>query len=70
VTSDKDKELLTARSAQIRDAFITFLSDRTVEDLRGSAGLERLKGALLDKLQEIAKDAHPRQIYVTDFVLQ
>lgn len=70
VSSDKDKETLTARTAQVRDAFIGFLSDRTVEELRGSAGLDKLKGALFERLAEIAKDCHVRQLYITDFVLQ
>ena len=70
VSGDKDKDTLTARTAQVRDSFITYLSDRTVEDLRGSNALDKLKQALFERLSEIAKDSHPRQLYITDFVLQ
>jgi flagellar protein FliL len=70
VGNDHDKEVLTARQAQVRDAYISYLSDRTVEDLRGSVGLEKLKQALLDKVSDLAKDAHPRNVYITDFLLQ
>lgn len=70
VASDRDKESLTARTAQVRDAFIIFLSDRTVEELRGGAGLDKLKQALFERLLEVAKDCHVRNLYITDFVLQ
>jgi flagellar FliL protein len=70
VASDKDKESLTARTAQVRDAFIIFLSDRTVEELRGGAGLDKLKQALFERLLEVATDCHVRNLYITDFVLQ
>lgn len=70
VASEADKIALTARQAQLRDAFIIYLSDRTAEDLRGSGGLEQVKAALLAKAVEMAKDAKVRQLYVTDFVMQ
>ena len=70
IASEKDKETLTARTAQVRDAFIIFLSDRTVEELRGGAGLDKLKQALFERLLEVAKDCHVRNLYITDFVLQ
>jgi flagellar protein FliL len=70
VATDKDKETLTARTAQVRDAFIMFLSDRTVEELRGGAGLDKLKQALFERLLEVAKDCHVRNLFITDFVLQ
>ena len=70
VATDKDKEMVTARTAQIRDVFITYLSDRTAEDLRGSSGLEVVKHELFAKVAELAKGAKVRQLYVTDFVIQ
>lgn len=70
IASERDKESLTARTAQLRDAFIIFLSDRTVEELRGGAGLDKLKQALFERLLEVAKDCHVRNLYITDFVLQ
>ena len=70
IASERDKETLTARTAQVRDAFIIFLSDRTVEELRGGAGLDKLKQALFERLLEVAKDCHVRNLYITDFVLQ
>jgi len=70
VGNDKDKEALTARSAQVRDAFIAYLSDRTVEELRGSAGLATIKAALMKEAMELAPDGHIRSLYITDFVVQ
>ncbi len=70
IASERDKESLTARTAQLRDAFIIFLSDRTVEELRGGAGLDKLKQSLFERLLEVAKDCHVRNLYITDFVLQ
>ncbi|MBS2022406.1 MAG: flagellar basal body-associated FliL family protein [Deltaproteobacteria bacterium] len=70
VPGDHEKDYLKAREAQIRDAFIAYLSDRTAEDLRGSAGLELIKTALLAKCNEIARDARVRQLFITDFVIQ
>jgi flagellar protein FliL len=70
VTSDKDKEVITARQAQIRDSFIAWLSDRNAEELRGSEGLTRAKTELLARAVELAKDGHVRQLYITDFVVQ
>ena len=70
VASDKDKDLLTAHTAQIRDSFIGYLSDRTVEELRGSSGLSNIKNALYKQAQDLAPEAHVRSIYITDFVIQ
>jgi flagellar basal body-associated protein FliL len=41
-----------------------------VEELRGGAGLDKLKQALFERLLEVAKDCHVRNLYITDFVLQ
>jgi flagellar FliL protein len=70
VGNDKDKEVLGTRQAQIRDAFISYLSDRTVEELRGSNGLAMAKQALYKQANDLAPDGHIRSIYVTDFVIQ
>jgi flagellar FliL protein len=51
VPSDKEKDTVTAHQAQIRDAFISYLSDRTVEELRGSNGLGAVKAALMKQLR-------------------
>ncbi len=70
VGTDKDKDVLTLHSAQIRDAFLAYLSDRTVEELRGSSGLSLIKASLLKLASDLAPDAHLRAIFITDFVVQ
>jgi len=70
VGTDKDKDIITAHNAQIRDAFISYLSDRTVEELRGSNGLSIIKAALMKQVGDLAPEGHARSLYITDFVIQ
>ncbi|BDG07990.1 flagellar basal body-associated FliL family protein [Anaeromyxobacter paludicola] len=68
VGMELDKEKVNARLPQIRDAFIAYLSDRSLEELRGSEGLNRVKTALVDILKQVG--APVRALYITDFVVQ
>jgi flagellar FliL protein len=70
VAAEKDKDVVSAHQAQFRDAFIAYLSDRTVEELRGSNGLALVKAALIKEAQDLAPDGHIRSLYITDFVIQ
>jgi flagellar FliL protein len=70
VTSDNDKERINSNLPKIRDAFISMLSDKSLEDLRGSEGLTATKQALFAKLAEIVPTARLRAIYITEFVIQ
>ena len=70
VMAEPDKERLTANLPRVRDAFISYLSDRTVEELRGSEGLGRTKDALQVKLRELVPEARFRALYISDFVVQ
>jgi flagellar protein FliL len=68
--SEADKALVTARMSPVRDSVISFFSDRTLDELRGSAGMERTKGELLKRLDAVIPDHHIKAIYITDFVVQ
>ena len=68
--NDRDVDVVRARQAQIRDAIISYLSDRTYEELRGSSGLQRIKAALTKKVNQIVKSERVRALYITDFVVQ
>jgi flagellar protein FliL len=68
--AEADKELLNAHLPQIRDAFLAYLSDRTVEELRGSEGIGLVKQDLAKKLQELVPSAPVKALYVTDIVVQ
>ncbi|MFL5302315.1 MAG: flagellar basal body-associated protein FliL, partial [Anaeromyxobacteraceae bacterium] len=70
LVDEKGKEALTARMPQIRDAFLSYLSDRTAEDLRGSEAMAKMKGALSLRLGEIVPGAPMRGIYLADLVVQ
>lgn len=70
VGTDLDKEKMAGHLPQIRETFIAYLSDQTLEDLRGSEGIRKTKEALFQKLSAIAPETSPRAIYVTDLVIQ
>ena len=70
VYAESDKDRLNANLPRIRDAFISYLSDRTLEDLRGSEGLRRTRDALQVKLREVVPDARVKALYISDFVVQ
>jgi flagellar protein FliL len=70
VTTDADKEVVQARLPQIRDSVITYFSDRTLDELRGSEGIERTKTALVKRLDEIVPGHRVRALYITDFIIQ
>jgi flagellar FliL protein len=70
VTSDLDKDVVQARLPQIRDSVITYFSDRTLDELRGSDGIERTKSAIMKRLDEIVPGRRVRALYITDFIIQ
>ncbi len=70
VQDEKAKEAVTVRMPQIRDAFLTYLSDRTAEELRGSDAIARVKGVLSQKLSEIAPGSPVRNLYITELIVQ
>jgi flagellar protein FliL len=70
LADEKAKEAVTARIPQIRDAFLSYLSDRTADDLRGSEAMSKMKGALSQRIGEIAPSAVLRGLYVADLVVQ
>lgn len=70
VSAEPDKEKVTAALPVIRDTFIGLLSDRTLEELRGSAGLTKTKEELLKALDGAAPGMNVKAVYITDFVVQ
>src|SRR5205085_5237533 len=49
IASEGDRKALSDRLSQIRDTIIMYYSDRTLDELRGSEGIERTKQALLKR---------------------
>lgn len=70
VFADSDKDRINRSLPRVRDAFISYLSDRTLEDLRGSEGLARTKDSLQTTLRQVCPDARVRALYISDFVVQ
>lgn len=70
VGSEEEKNKLTGYMPRIRDAFIAYLSDRTLEELRGSESIARTKGALAERLAQLAPGVRVRGLYITDLVIQ
>jgi flagellar FliL protein len=70
VVTEEDKNKVGAAAPRIRDGFITYLSDRTIDELRGSEGLARTKEQLLDRLRLAVPGAGVKGLYITDIVVQ
>jgi flagellar FliL protein len=70
VISDADREQLNAHMPRVRDAFISYLSDRTLEELQGAEGLGRTKEALQGRIRDLVPEARVRSLYISDFVVQ
>ncbi len=70
IATEEDKTKLTAYMPRIRDAFISYLSDRTLEELRGSESIGRIKSALGERLSQQAPEVKVRGIFITDLVIQ
>jgi len=69
-SSENDKKMVEARSSRIRDAVITYLSDRAEDDLRGSTGIQQMKETIVKRVDEIVPGKRARGIFITDFIIQ
>ncbi len=70
VPTEKDRDDLAAYMPQIRDGFISYLADATLDDLTGSANLVKTKEKLSQRLHEIVPNQKIRALYITDLVVQ
>jgi flagellar FliL protein len=70
IANENDRKAVSDRLSQIRDAIIMYFSDRTLDELRGSEGIERTKNALLKKFDELVPGRRIRSLFITDFVIQ
>ncbi len=72
VELSKPDDLASFQSAlpRVRDAMISLLSDRTAEQLAGSAGLKALKDDVTARTSAVIGEGHVRGVYITDFVVQ
>ena len=70
VADEATKGVIEKRVAPIRDAILSYLSDRTPDELRGSDGLKEIKEAMVKKLDELISGHRIRALYITDFIIQ
>jgi flagellar FliL protein len=68
--SEADRGLVQARMSHIRDAVISYFSDRSLDELRGSEGMERIKLAVAKKLDDILSAHRVRSVFITELVIQ
>jgi flagellar FliL protein len=67
---DSDIEYVKIMQPEIRDRFIAYLNDRSLEELTGSAGLEKVKSDLFERLDTIIPGRRVKAIFLTEFVIQ
>jgi flagellar FliL protein len=68
--NEADKAVIAARLAPIRDSIISYFSDRTLDELRGSEGMEQTKILLMKRLGDVIPGRRIKALYITDFVVQ
>jgi flagellar FliL protein len=70
LTSEADRAPLQAHMPHIRDAIITYFSDRSIDELRGSEGMERVKAAVAKRLDDLLGSMRVRAVFITELVIQ
>jgi flagellar FliL protein len=71
VKDEKVKEEMTGRDAELRDAVLRLLGERTVDQLSDIAQREALKKALTDSLNaRLASKSAIKRVYFPQFVIQ
>jgi flagellar FliL protein len=68
--AESDRALVQARLPHIRDSIISYFSDRSLDELRGSEGMDRIKTAVSKKLDEILSANRVRAVFITELVIQ
>ena len=70
LADEATKGRVERKVAPIRDLILSYLSDRTPDELRGSDGLKQLKEAMIKNLEELIPGHRVRAVYITDFIIQ
>ncbi|MGE7595124.1 flagellar basal body-associated protein FliL [Peribacillus frigoritolerans] len=66
----KAKEELEKRNFQVKNIFITELSEMKAEDLSGKKGKEKLQEALKTRMNELMEEGKVEKVYITSSILQ
>ena len=68
--TEADRAAIQSRMPHIRDAIISYFSDRSLDELRGSEGMDRIKLAVAKKLDDILAAHRVRSVFITELVIQ
>ena len=68
--NESDRAAVQARMPHVRDAIISYFSDRALDELRGSEGMDRIKQAVSKKLDDILAAHRVRSVFITELVIQ
>jgi flagellar FliL protein len=70
LAGEAERSAVQSRMPHVRDAIISYFSDRSLDELRGSEGMERVKTAVLKRLDEIVGAKRVRAVFITELVIQ
>jgi flagellar FliL protein len=70
VRNDSDVATLTQLLPRVRESFLSYLSDRSLDEVRGSEGTERVKRELLQRIEAVYPGKHVKAVILSDFVTQ
>lgn len=70
LVTETDRAAIQSRMPHIRDAIISYFSDRSLDELRGSEGMDRIKLAVAKKLDDILAAHRVRSVFITELVIQ
>jgi flagellar FliL protein len=70
LVTEADRAAIQSRMPHIRDAIISYFSDRSLDELRGSEGMDRIKLAVAKKLDDILAAHRVRSVFITELVIQ
>lgn len=68
--NEEDQKVIDALKARIVDAFQTHMRELDVSQIEGAAGLERLRHALLERANTIAKPTIIQRVIIKEFLSQ
>jgi flagellar FliL protein len=70
LSGESDRSHVQGRMPHIRDAIISYFSDRSLDELRGSEGMDRIKLAVSKKLDDILAAHRVKSVFITELVIQ
>jgi len=70
LSSAEVKNELTARQAELRDAVLTILTTKTMQDIQFLQGKNQLKQEIMTAVTKMLSPGKVKQIFFTDFVVQ